>query len=321
MQPIIRAIVTGHSRGLGAAMTAQLLARSIPVLAAPAWQSGSHVTFSHAAAEAELDFGNVDALRTWLEGGTLQQFSRDADCVLLINNAGTLGPIGPAEIQPLHEIATTLQINVAAPLMLTAARTRAFRRVTHYPHFSGAAHALCRLVGLLRHQAALDHHACATAADGRTNLRICSPSRSASSTQKCQTLVRATPEVRFPMLRKFQRLHQEGHLTPPDTAAERIVALFALTRDLGRPRSRTCASFPPFPEILINAPANHDQRYPMLSPALDLSFLQNAHGGPATGKAKAASIATLTSAMHARGSGSTFESEQLAPGSVIALFE
>ena len=226
MQPIVRAIVTGHSRGLGAAMTAQLLARSIPVLGCARHGNPDLMSrFPALLQEAELDFGNVDALRTWLEGGTLQQFSRDADCVLLINNAGTLGPIGPAEIQPLHEIATTLQINVAAPLMLTAALARAHSGELRIIHISSGA-ARTPYAGWSVYcatKAALDHHACATAADGRTNLRICSLAPGGVDTEM-QTLVRATPEVRFPMLRKFQRLHQEGHLTPPDTAAERIVA-------------------------------------------------------------------------------------------------
>lgn len=222
----IRAIVTGHSQGLGAAMATQLLARNIPVLGCA--RNGNRdlaSRFPTLLHETKLDLGNVDALRAWLEGETLQEFSRDADCVLLINNAGTLGPVGPAETQPLQEIATALQINVAAPLMLTAALARAHPGELRIVHISSGA-ARSPYAGWSVYcatKAALDHHARAISAEGRANLRICSLAPGVVDTEM-QTLVRTTPESRFPMLKKFQRLKQKGHLTPPDTAAERIVA-------------------------------------------------------------------------------------------------
>ena len=60
------------------------------------------------------------------------------------------------------------------------------------------------------------------AADGRANLHICSLAPGVIDTDM-QVDVRNTPEARFPMRQKFEKLKQEGHLTPPGDAAKQIV--------------------------------------------------------------------------------------------------
>ena len=74
-----KAIVTGSSRGLGEALARQLREAGWDVLG-----------LSRADG---VDLSSVDTLSTWLGTGTLEQFVADATDVVLINNAGTVGPV------------------------------------------------------------------------------------------------------------------------------------------------------------------------------------------------------------------------------------
>ena len=77
-----KAIVTGHSRGIGAALAALLHAEGWEVLG-----------LSRSAGE-RVDLADPAALTAWLTGGRLAGFLADAGEVLVINNAGLLGPVG-----------------------------------------------------------------------------------------------------------------------------------------------------------------------------------------------------------------------------------
>ena len=226
MPSTLKAIVTGHSRGLGAAIAEKLLASGIPVLGCARHGNPDLASrYPSLLQEAHLDLGASVPLAQWLEGDELGTFCRDAGTLLLINNAGTLGPIGPADTQPPNEIATAIQINVAAPLMFAGALSRRHSGELRILHISSGA-ARSPYAGwsiYCASKAALDHHARAIAADGRPNLRICSLAPGVVDTEM-QAVIRATPEARFPMLKKFQRLKQDGHLTSAEDAAARIVA-------------------------------------------------------------------------------------------------
>src|SRR5665647_1020284 len=119
---MIKAILTGHTKGLGAAIAAELLARGIAVLglargAAPELAA----RFPAALAQVELDLADSAALGAWLQGGALETWLAGCDTVLLINNAGSLQPVGPLALQDPGAIARAVALNVAAPLMLASA--------------------------------------------------------------------------------------------------------------------------------------------------------------------------------------------------------
>ena len=226
MPPPCKAIVTGHSRGLGAAIAEQFLANGIPVLGC-ARRSNAELAarFPALFSQAPLDLGDATALAAWLDGPSLGQFCADTETIFLVNNAGTLGPIGPAQTQPASEIAHAVQINVAAPLMLTSTLARVHPGALRVLHVSSGA-ARAPYAGWSVYcatKAALDHHARAMAADQRADLRICSLAPGVIDTDM-QTTLRSTPETHFPMLKKFQKLKNDNLLTPPHEAARRIVA-------------------------------------------------------------------------------------------------
>lgn len=224
---MIKAIVSGHSRGLGAALADELLARGIAVLGL-ARHANPALAARHPGLlqEAVLDLADPAALAAWLEGPALHAWLADAGTALLVNNAGTLQPMGPPALQDPAAVARAVALNVAAPLMLSAALCAAapascIRRVLHVS--SGAARkpypgwsVYCAT------KAALDHHARAVAADGVEGLRICSLAPGVLDTGM-QAEIRATPLARFPLRDRFAEMQRSGGLVAPEEAAMHLV--------------------------------------------------------------------------------------------------
>lgn len=235
-----KAIVSGHSRGLGAAIVGELLERGIPVLglarhgnAALAAQHGDRLV------EVALDLGDSAALAGWLAGSALGDWVADAEQVLLVNNAGTLHPMGPLALQEVDAVARAVAANVAAPMMLAAAFAQAGaapgtvrdRRVLHIS--SGAARkpyagwsVYCAT------KAALDHHARAVQMDATPGLRICALAPGVVDTGM-QGEIRATTLERFPLRDRFAEMQASGGLIAPAECAMHLVD-FLLDEDFGR---------------------------------------------------------------------------------------
>lgn len=224
---MMKAILTGHSRGLGAAIGAELLTRQIPVLGlARGANAALAARFPDTLEQVALDLSDSAALARWLAGDALRRFLADASAVLLINNAGTLGPVGPADALDPAAIARAVNLNVAAPLMLASALGAAGghageRRILHissgaartpYPGWSvyGAG------------KAALDQHARGAALDQIANWRICSLAPGVIDTQM-QSELRACSLEQFPLRGKFDGLKRDGALSDPAACARRLL--------------------------------------------------------------------------------------------------
>ncbi|MDP3341373.1 SDR family oxidoreductase [Frigidibacter sp.] len=222
------AIVTGHSRGLGAAIAAELLARGARVLGlARRGNPALAEAYPEALAEVALDLADPAALAEWLGGDRLRLHLTGAGPVLLVNNAGMVEPIGPAGTLDPAAIARAVALNVTAPLMLAdtliAATTGApDRRVLHVS--SGAARNAYPGWSLYcATKAALDHHARAVAEDKRPGLRIESLAPGVIDTDM-QAAIRATTEAQFTMRERFVGLKESGGLSSPEDCARRLVA-------------------------------------------------------------------------------------------------
>ena len=224
---MIKAIVTGHSGGLGAALAADLLSRGIVVLGLA---RRTHAPFGAAHADAlqqhALDLSDADALSAWLAGPTLAGFLADASMALLINNAGMLQPVGPCGGQDPMQITAAVQLNLGAPLLLANAFVAASghcaeRRIVHIS--SGAARNAYAGWGIYcATKAGLDQHARATALDGLPRLRIASLAPGVVDTDM-QAEVRASDPAGFPQQARFAALKAEGQLSAPADAARRLV--------------------------------------------------------------------------------------------------
>ncbi|MCC8393809.1 SDR family oxidoreductase [Paraburkholderia sp. MMS20-SJTR3] len=231
-----RAIVTGHTRGIGAALAEQLLARNVTVLGLSRSRHAELKTrYPAQLEEIELQLAEPARVAQWLATDALRHFVRGAQTVLLINNAGMVQPIGPIEGQDPANIADAVSLNVATPLMLASALAAAAvdatdRRIVHIS--SGAArNAYPGWSIYCATKAALDHHARAVALDANRALRICSLAPGVIDTDM-QAQIRGSGEDQFPMRQRFEDLKRNGQLTSPEQCAAALVE-YALSDAFG----------------------------------------------------------------------------------------
>lgn len=242
------AIVTGHSQGLGQAIAADLLGRGWRVLGLSRSGWPPALASQHPGlTEVALDLADVPALAAWLAGPALADalagvvgmagcggmpgsasacVVAQAGQVLLVNNAGLVGPIGPPGGQGAAAVMQAVVLNVAAPLALADAWVAATagvpdRRIVHIS--SGAArNAYAGWSVYCATKAALDMHARAVQLDAVAGLRIESLAPGVVDTGM-QAHIRATDASQFPLVGRFQGLHRDGALQSPSDVARRLL--------------------------------------------------------------------------------------------------
>jgi benzil reductase ((S)-benzoin forming) len=233
---ITRAIVTGHTRGLGAALAEQLLARNVDVLALSRSRNAALAQrYPQTLQQVELDLADPARVAQWLAGDELRRFVDGADSILLFNNAGMVQPIGPLESQDAAAIASAVGLNVATPLMLasavaTAAATATDRRIVHISSGAGR-NAYPGWSVYCATKAALDHHARAVVLDANRALRICSVAPGVVDTNM-QAEIRGSGIEKFPMRERFEDLKRNGQLVSPEQCATQLID-FALSDEFG----------------------------------------------------------------------------------------
>ena len=232
----MKAIVTGHTKGLGEAIASDLLTRDIPVL-------GLARTFSEAMqarcpgllSQIEIDLADANALGNWLAGSALRHFLAGDNAILLVNNAGVVQPVGTLLDQDPLAVARAVTLNIAAPMMLSAAVVAlsqgAERRILHVSSGAGR-HAYPGWSVYCATKAALDQHARAVALDAVPGVRICSLAPGVIDTDM-QAEIRATPPDRFPLRERFVELERAGELSPPQQTARAVVE-YMLATGFGR---------------------------------------------------------------------------------------
>jgi benzil reductase ((S)-benzoin forming) len=224
-----KAIVTGHTRGIGAAMAEDLIARGFAVMGIARSRGSSR------AEEHQLDLADTAALGAWLRSGALERFTAGAQSVYLINNAGLLQPIGPLQSQDVTAIGAAIAVNVAAAFMMSAAIVQATpkARDRRILHISSAA-ATLEIAGWSIYggsKAAMDQHARNVVMDNTPNLRICSVYPGVVDTAM-QTEIRATDKDVFPDRARYEELHRRGKLQQPKDVARRLID-FLVSDDFG----------------------------------------------------------------------------------------
>ncbi|HEX2530417.1 MAG TPA: SDR family oxidoreductase [Burkholderiaceae bacterium] len=223
----MKAILTGHTRGLGAAIAEELLSRKIAVLGVARNRNLElEKRFPALLEQTKVDLSDSTALARWLAGDALRRFVAGCKNVLLVNNAGIVQPVGPLQTQDAATIAQAVGLNVAAPLMLSSAVTAAGRdaddiRILHIS--SGAARSAYPGWSVYcATKAALDQHARAVALDRTPHVRICSLAPGVIDTDM-QAEIRATPPERFPSRARFVELKRDGRLASPGECAAKLV--------------------------------------------------------------------------------------------------
>ncbi|SNT18496.1 NAD(P)-dependent dehydrogenase, short-chain alcohol dehydrogenase family [Noviherbaspirillum humi] len=222
---MLKAILTGHSRGLGAAICHELLSRDIPVLGLARHALARPGRNAELLEQVAIDLADGATLAGWLAAGELARRLAGCTRLLLINNAGLVQPVGPLGVQDPAAVARAVSVNVAAPLMLADAVCAQSGvqevRVLHVSSGAGR-NAYPGWSIYCATKAALDHHARAAALDGSPALRICSLAPGVIDTDM-QAEIRATPAQRFPLRERFENLKRDGALTSPQQCAGALV--------------------------------------------------------------------------------------------------
>lgn len=225
-------IITGVSRGLGAALARAALAPNRHVIGIS--RSGNRGLAAHAARhgaiyeDIHLSLSDLDALAVRTDVLLAAMPARITRAVL-INNAGTVEPIGANLPLDAHAVARSLAVNVGAAIVLTsrfiAATVHADRRqVLHVS--SGAGRTPIRgWATYCASKAALDMHArCINAEQTGSD----APAKAVSLAPgiidtEMQLTIRETDHERFPEVERFRALKSEGRLRTPDDAARAVL--------------------------------------------------------------------------------------------------
>lgn len=233
--PTSLTLLTGASRGMGAAIAEQLLTAGDSLLCI---SRQAHPTLAEAARargavlmQWQRDLADAaavaDELSRWLYGLDGASF----DEVNLINNAATLTRLGPVDEDDAEQLQRALRVGLEAPLLLSAAFLRGTRgwrgrrRILNISSGLGR-RAMAGSASYCAIKAGLDHLSRAMALDeaGRPNgARIVSLAPGVIDTDM-QVQLRAADASGFPDKARFLALKADGQLSSPAAAAGQVIA-------------------------------------------------------------------------------------------------
>ena len=237
-------IITGSSRGLGAALVAQRLLpgqrvlgiarQSNPALQAQADAAG--VTLEQWPLDLTDAVAAAQRLQDWLAGLDGSHYAS----ATLINNAGVVGQLAPLDQVPLRVLSQALRVGLEATLLLSAAFIDASR------NWPGARRVLNISSGLGRNamagsavycaaKAGMDHFSRAVALEQAVlanPVQIVSMAPGVIDTDM-QAELRGADPLRFPERARFVQLQADGVLISPQDCATRLLARLE-REDFGR---------------------------------------------------------------------------------------
>lgn len=225
------AIVTGVSRGLGAALAADLIERGFRVVGIG--RTGNPALTGDRYEFVELDLADTARIDATLTPSLVALRQRQPASACLVNNAGTVDAVGTLGRLTASEIASALAVNLAAPVALANVFCRVFadagipQRVINVS--SGAAQqALEGEAVYCVAKAGLEMLTRALAAeqDGR-NFRAITVRPGVMDTDM-QLFARSQPPDVLPSVELFKGFHREGSLVAPGLVASKIASRLVL---------------------------------------------------------------------------------------------
>lgn len=247
-------IVTGVSRGLGAALARALLDKGLTVLgvgrsSAPGLEGDRDDSRYRFAACDLADVAGIDAALAPAFGALAGLAPR---WVCLVNNAATTEPLGVTSRHDGAAIMRSLAVNLGAPVALAALFLRAFpdaaveRTIVNVS--SGAARAAIAGSGLYcESKAGLEMLTRVLAVELQDSSFRAVSLRPGVIDTDMQTLAREQAEDVFPSVAMFRKFHADRRLVAPDVAAARIVDKVIL----GRLRNGAVYAWPELEKPLV----------------------------------------------------------------------
>jgi benzil reductase ((S)-benzoin forming) len=221
------AIITGVSRGLGAALAGELLRRGFVVLGVG--RSANRDLEGDRYLFAQIDLADCAAIDSVL-GPAFANLERIRPAsVCLVNNAATVDSIGMLGRLPAGEIASALATNLSAAVALANLFCRVFadselpRRVINVS--SGAAEtALPGEAVYCVAKAGIEMLTRTLAAEQQAPGFHAITLRPGVMDTDMQAFARSQPPDVLPVVDLFKSFHSEGRLVAPEAVAEKVIA-------------------------------------------------------------------------------------------------
>lgn len=216
-------IITGASKGIGLALSRELaekghqvfgIARSFPA----EWPGTKSFEFDLLDANGIPD----------LIGSIFESISMDCECITLINNAGTISPIGFAGSNNAQEISKSIALNLTAPMILTgefisqSANLSIIKRVINISSGAGRK-AYEGWSAYCAGKAGLDHFSLCVEKEYE-DIKVMSIAPGIIDTGM-QEKIRQSSESDFPMIENFKDYKKQGMLSTPQETAEKLIRL------------------------------------------------------------------------------------------------
>ncbi len=220
------AIVTGGSRGLGAALCERYRMDGWTV-----------IEFSRSAPSeygVRLDMADAFKAGCVFEKRLAALRALTPDEVVAFGNAGVVEPVGPVERFSVEAVVANLNTNISSAILFARAFVAAFQDLEAPKTFvnvssGAAARGTAGWSLYCAGKAAMENYVRAVAleqAERPAPIRFISVNPGVMDTAMQET-VRASARSVFPAVERYVRLHDEGRLAPPSFTAARIAALVA----------------------------------------------------------------------------------------------
>ncbi len=215
-------IITGASKGIGSALSKQLAASGHQVIGIARtqpedWAGALFITH---------DLTDIAGISRVMAQAA-QEISADADTVTLVNNAGTVEPIGFAAANDGQDIEKSITLNLTAPMALSSAFLRETgsvnkRRIVNIS--SGAGRKQVKgWSAYCAGKAGLDHYTSCLDAEYE-NLKAVSVAPGIIDTGM-QEKIRESGEEDFPQIEHFRNYKSSGKLSSPEDTAAGLIQL------------------------------------------------------------------------------------------------
>ncbi|MBH9551747.1 SDR family NAD(P)-dependent oxidoreductase [Inhella gelatinilytica] len=225
-------IVTGASRGLGAALAEQLMNRGDRVLGIARHHNLALAMGGHESWTADLAQPQpvAERLQSWLS----RQGPGAFEGALLINNVGVITPPGPVQAVGLGALSSALRVGLESTLLLSAAFLAATdswclpRQILNISSGLGR-RAMAGAAPYCAAKAGMDHLSRAMALDEANKshgARICSIAPGIIDTDM-QGQLRSGDPSQFPDQPRFAAFKSEGQLDSPADCAAKLLAFLA----------------------------------------------------------------------------------------------
>ena len=234
-------IITGASKGLGEAMSIELLKEGHHLLCVSRHES-DRLKKMAAAKNTLLDFFSFDLSRTGHIPELCEQMfkqidTRSASGLYLVNNAGVIEPVGRVEDCLPEEVDFHMRVNLMAPMLLAAEFIRRSRKMNIEKRIlnisSGAAkNPYYGWSNYCTAKAGLDMFGQCISAEQQDEpnpVKTMAVAPGIIDTDM-QTTIRGTDERAFIHRDKFVELKESGQLTPPASAGKKLAQILLSDR-------------------------------------------------------------------------------------------